>query len=68
MQKLFSWLNPTLEVRNTTKYSRGVFAKAAVAKGEMLAIFGGYVLTQPKKPICPKNFKTRAYKSPRISC
>ena len=43
-QKNFSWMNPKLEVRDTTKYGKGVYAKKMITKGENLAIFGGYVL------------------------
>jgi uncharacterized protein len=57
MQKLFSWMNPTLEVRNTAKYGRGVFAKEAVVKGEMLAIFGGYVLTLAEEANLPEEYQ-----------
>lgn len=42
---MFSWMNPKLEVRQTDRYGRGVFAKELVAKGEMLFVMGGYILT-----------------------
>lgn len=44
-KKMLSWMNPKLEVRNTDKYGKGVFAKEDLKKGETLAIFGGYILT-----------------------
>ena len=50
-------MNPTLEVRNTAKYGRGVFAKEAVVKGEMLAIFGGYVLTLAEEANLPEEYQ-----------
>ena len=41
--KMFSWLNEKLEIKNTMKYGRGVFAKADINKGEVLIVMGGYV-------------------------
>jgi SET domain-containing protein len=40
-----SWLNPKLKVRPSAIHGRGVFARAAVRKGERLAIFGGEVMS-----------------------
>ena len=42
--RMFSWMNPKLEVRNTEKYGKGVFAVDDISKGEKVAIFGGYVV------------------------
>lgn len=39
----FSWMNPKLEVRETQKYGKGVFAKKDIKKSEILTIFGGYI-------------------------
>ncbi|HCU70710.1 MAG TPA: SET domain-containing protein-lysine N-methyltransferase [Candidatus Moranbacteria bacterium] len=41
----FSWMNPSLEIRDTNKYGKGVFAKEDIKKSEILTIFGGYVKT-----------------------
>jgi hypothetical protein len=41
----FSWMNPKLEVRDTQKYGKGVFAKKDIKKEEMLFVMGGYILT-----------------------
>lgn len=43
-KRMFSWMNPDLEVRETGKYGKGVFAKKDIKKGELLAIFGGYIV------------------------
>jgi hypothetical protein len=40
-QRMFSWMNPKLDVRNTEKYGRGVFAKEYINRDEKLSIFGG---------------------------
>ena len=37
-------MNPCCEVRNSSIDQRGVYARAAIAKGERLAIFGGDIL------------------------
>lgn len=42
---MFSWINSKLEVRETLKYGKGVFAKSDIKKGEMLFVMGGYILT-----------------------
>jgi SET domain-containing protein len=44
-QGMFSWMNPKLEVKKTDKYGKGVFAVKNIKKDELLAIFGGYILT-----------------------
>ncbi len=38
-------MNPKLEVRETAKYGKGVFAKKNISKGETLIVMGGYILT-----------------------
>lgn len=43
-RKMFSWMNPKLEVRNTEKYGRGVFVRENLRKDETLFVMGGYVL------------------------
>jgi len=42
---MFSWMNPKLEVRQTERIGKGVFAKEAIKQGEMLFVMGGYILT-----------------------
>ncbi len=44
-QRPFSWMNPKLEIRDTKKYGKGVFAKADLKKNETLFVIGGYILT-----------------------
>jgi uncharacterized protein len=44
-ERNFSWMNPKLEVRDTKKYGKGVFAKEDIKKGDMLFVMGGYILT-----------------------
>ena len=54
---MFSWMNPKLEVRETGKYGKGVFAKENIKKDEILAIFGGYILTAEEENNLPEEFK-----------
>ncbi len=42
---LFSWMHPTLEIRETGRYGKGVFATVDLAKDEILIVMGGYILT-----------------------
>ena len=44
-KRMFSWMNPKLEVRETGKYGKGIFAKEEIKKGAMLIVMGGYILT-----------------------
>jgi hypothetical protein len=42
-ERMYSWMNKKLEVRDTIKYGKGVFATAEIAKDEMLFVMGGYI-------------------------
>jgi hypothetical protein len=42
--KAYSWLNPKLEIRDTAKYGRGVFAVESLKKGDVLVVMGGHIL------------------------
>jgi hypothetical protein len=44
-KRMFSWMNPDLEVRETGKKEKGIFTKKDFKKGELLTIFGGYILS-----------------------
>jgi uncharacterized protein len=56
LKNTFSWMNPKLEVRNTEKCGKGVFAKKDIKKDELLAVFGGYILTLKEEEVLPKKF------------
>jgi len=55
--KMFSWMNPKLEVREGEKYGKGVFANQDIGKDEILAIFGGYILTIEEEAKLPEKYK-----------
>lgn len=56
-KKMFSWMSPKLEVRETGKYDGGVFARSGVKKNDLLAVFGGYVMTIKEELSLPKKFQ-----------
>lgn len=60
-QKIFSWINPKLEIRETGKYGKGVFVKENIKKDERLAIFGGYVMTLDEEEKLPKEISDLAH-------
>lgn len=50
-------MNEKLEVRDTLKKGKGVFAKSEIPAGERLAIFGGVILTLEEESLLPKKFQ-----------
>lgn len=48
-KRTFSWINPSLEVRNTEKYGDGVFARKNIPQKTTLAIFGGHILSREEE-------------------
>jgi hypothetical protein len=44
MSTTSSWLSPKLEVQRSKTHKKGVFARANIAKGERLVIFGGDIM------------------------
>ena len=56
-KRMFSWMNPKLEVRDTGKYGKGVFAKGDIKKDEILAMFGGYILTAEEEEKLPEEIR-----------
>ena len=56
-EKLFSWMNPKLEVRELGNGQGGVFTKEDIAKDERLAIFGGYILTLEEEANLPEVYR-----------
>lgn len=41
---MYSWMNKKLEVRDTAKYGKGIFATSNIAAGEKLIVMGGYII------------------------
>lgn len=44
-KRIFSWMNPNIEIRDTGKFGEGVFAKSDIRKDEIVIVMGGYILT-----------------------
>ena len=53
----FSWMNPKLEVRDTEKYGKGVFAKKNIKKNEVVCVFGGYIKRLIEEKKLPKEIQ-----------
>ncbi|OGG88340.1 hypothetical protein A2592_00810 [Candidatus Kaiserbacteria bacterium RIFOXYD1_FULL_42_15] len=57
-----SWFNKKLETRKSPISGTGVFAKKQIARGETVAVFGGFVVDvdtlKKNKTTCPKEYKT----------
>lgn len=60
-KRMFSWMNPKLEVRDTKKYGKGVFAKSDLKKDEVLAVFGGYIMTLDEENSLPNTISDLAH-------
>jgi uncharacterized protein len=61
MNKSHSWLSPKLEVRQIQNFGKGVFAKNNVNKNELLAIFGGYIMTLDEEQQLPVGMRDYAH-------
>jgi len=42
-KNIFSWMSPSIEVKDTGKYGKGIFAKKDIKKDEILIVMGGYI-------------------------
>lgn len=41
---MYSWMNKKLEVKDTERYGKGVFAKDDISANETLIVMGGYII------------------------
>jgi hypothetical protein len=39
----YSWMNPSIEIKDTKKYGKGLFAKDDIKKDTVLIVMGGYI-------------------------
>lgn len=53
MKEKYSWFNPKLESKKIEGLGDGVFAKQDIKKEELLAIFGGKIITFKKEATLP---------------
>ena len=56
-KRMFSWMNSKLEVRETSKCGKGVFTKENIKKNDILAIFGGYILSAEEELKLPESVR-----------
>lgn len=57
LKRTFSWVSPKLEIRETGKYGKGVFATKGIKKDELVAISGGYIFTVAEFNRIPESLK-----------
>ena len=50
----FSWTNPKLCFKKIPKVGGGVFTNGKIKRGEIVAIFGGYIMTRKEESLLPK--------------
>ncbi|MFA6973813.1 MAG: SET domain-containing protein [Parcubacteria group bacterium] len=55
MKDYFSWTSPNLELQETQKCGKGVFAKENISQGEKVAIFGGYIMHNDEMLSLPRS-------------
>ncbi|MFA6158016.1 MAG: SET domain-containing protein-lysine N-methyltransferase [Candidatus Paceibacterota bacterium] len=41
--RMYSWMNPSLEVRDTGRYGKGIFSLKPIKKDDTLIVMGGYI-------------------------
>lgn len=55
---MFSWLNPKLSLKDSTEAGKGVVVRGGqVTQGELLAIFGGHVMTLAEERALPEGIR-----------
>ncbi len=56
MQKrIYNWLNLKLQAKESGKHGKGVFTTKNILKDEILAAFGGHIMTRAERDALPKN-------------
>lgn len=56
IKNIFSWVAPYLEVRVSSIDKKGVFTTKKIHKGDIITIFGGYIMTLEEAEKLPKEF------------
>lgn len=56
MQKrVNNWLNSKLETRDSKKHGKGIFVLEDIKKDELLAVFGGHIITRVEREALPED-------------
>jgi hypothetical protein len=53
----YSWINPKMVMKKKPLIDNGIFAKAEIKKDELLAVFGGYVMTLKEESRLPEKIR-----------
>lgn len=56
-QPSYSWMNPKLAARKTSKAGMSIYTKEPISKNEQLAVFGGRVMTIDDESKLPKKIQ-----------
>ncbi len=51
---MFSWTHPKLTQKKSSAHGKGNFALGPIAQGELLMVFGGYVMTRAEERALPE--------------
>ena len=54
MKRVNNWLSPKCEARFSKTHGRGVFAKEKIKKDEIVAAFGGHIMTRKERDALQK--------------
>jgi len=57
MKRVNNWLNSKIEPRKSKKEGSGEFAVDDIKKGEILAIFGGHIMTREERNNLPEDVR-----------
>ncbi len=52
-----SWLTPKCEVRETRRGHKGIYAAQPIAKGEILSVWGGEIMTRAQVDELPEKYR-----------
>ncbi len=61
MRKTFSWINPNLKVAKAGKKGKGVYASKRIKRDELLAVFGGYIMSLKEESMLPEEIGDLAH-------
>lgn len=57
MKRVNNWLSSKVEPRESEKHGRGVFALKNISKNEVIAVFGGHVMTREERDALPEDVR-----------
>ena len=57
---MFSWTHSAIEVRDTGKYGKGIFARDKLYKDELCVVLGGHIFNRDDELLLPENLRDNA--------